>query len=202
MNWFRKRQIYSDEEVIRIILSGSRFENSKMNKHLLEVFFKPVLHSKKAIAILADQDLRKEVYLVAFTQFTEAIRTKNYRKESNLKTFFNAIFFNRCKDKLEEIKTNKYRLNKPDRVEAGEVLQQLSDDSQDILRQLESKNQLDYIFKLLQKISPICAKLIKLYAIGYKYAEIALELNMTAASAKTTRRRCILKLLAQLNNQS
>lgn len=198
MNWFRKGK-YLDEEIIQIIQEGDLLKNERMNKYLLEVFFKPILYSQKAINILQETKLRIDAYQLAFAQFTAEIRSDNFRKTSTLKTFFNTIFLNRCKDALKHLSSNTSKMNRPTVDILEDKIGQLSESSKSILDNLIEKMDVEFIFQQFKKISETCFQVISLKFRGYSYKEIGLDLNKSAENVKSTHYNCIQKIKQQIN---
>lgn len=198
MMWFKKKNRYTDKEIIKIIQEGDQKKTTLLNKYLFEDLFFPLLHAKQARNILNDLEYRVDAYNHAFTQFFITIKEKQFRGESTLSTFFMNIFLSRCKDKVRSLNSEKYKANKPMSLSVEEALKNLSDSSQDILKNLIHKTDLEFIFQQLRNLSETCFQVISLKIQGYSYQEIAVSLGKTANSVKTTNYQCMQKLINKL----
>lgn len=196
--WFKKRLKYSDTEMIRIIQDGTRTEETVLNNYLVLDRFIPYCHSSKAIGIINDSSKREDAYYIAFTKFIGKIRGGDFRGESSLTTFFVKIFLDECRDSRRRIATSTYQMNQPGALNMEEEFSDLESTSQNILKDLIHKNDLELVFRELKNISNICFIVISLKLEGYNYNEIADKVKITSATARTKRSTCLRSLIDRL----
>lgn len=200
-NWFKKQKKYSDKEIIQILQNGSRKEVAAMHQHLLSIVFSKICNARKAIAILNNKTLREEAFHEAYTVFIHKINTNNFKGESNLSTFFTKIFLDKCVDVLRKINTNKYIANRPGPVEMEEQIQNLPQQSQDILHDLFIKTDMEMVYQTLKDMNNNCEAIIRLNIQGYRHAEIAKILHLKPATVKTRNTQCKNALIKQLKGK-
>jgi len=200
MSLFRRRPRFSDREIIDGLRSADRRSVTRMEEYLFDTVAKVAMSNRSAVAILPNEADREEALLDAFLALLKAVKAGQFegRAGAKLQTFFISIFHARCIDRRRRNEAGKNRPHREKGEDYSEHLDGLSDASQNILRSLVARQDLEGIVEILKSEDfrkTSCYEVLLLAAEGYRYREIAEMLDRTEGSVKTTIFNCRARLL-------
>lgn len=195
---------YSDEEIRNTYASGEPGEVRRMENELYRRTFAYLPHSKETVERLPAADDRRLAYSNAFLDFSMQMRLGLFRGDASVRTFFTSIFEHKVLDVLKHKRTQTYKANRPGAVEAEQRLEQLSQESRDILENLLTREKLEQTKAVLKNLyagTTSCAELLLLSSTGIRQSEIADYLGLTVGSVKTKISDCRKQLSAKFNTK-
>jgi RNA polymerase sigma-70 factor (ECF subfamily) len=121
-----------------------------------------------------------------------------FEGRSELKTYVNQIFLNKCVDIIRKKTTNKSSVYQTDVI--SEYVTQLPDELQNSVQKLIAAETIDRIWKHLKDLGEKCYLLVTYWHSGYADKEVAEMLEFNSPEVvKTSRSRCLKKLRELFN---
>ncbi|MEO1451962.1 MAG: sigma-70 family RNA polymerase sigma factor, partial [Bacteroidota bacterium] len=140
--------------------------------------------------------LAREAFHLALQKVVQAIEWGHFEGKSKISTYFHPIFFHRCVDILRREASHKQT------SELEDYMLNLPDMAQDILRDLQAKEELHQLHSLLDQLGEKCRQLLIL--TEWKGESLKAVANMlgyrSAAVAGTSKNRCMGRLKALIRS--
>jgi RNA polymerase sigma factor (sigma-70 family) len=143
-------------------------DNNAFNA-LLNHFQKPLFSF--ILKLVKDQDLANDIFQETFIRFIRSIN--EYKNEGKLSSWLFSISHNLCKDYWRK-KANQYHED----IDTDQVTNQLSDDTLDMLSQLENEQVKIWLNDAVEKLPSHLKEVLLLYIYSdMTFLEIANQLN-------------------------
>lgn len=177
----------NDHYLIESIKKGG-LDREKALEYCYKSYFKYQTNiAKKYSGLLSPEDI-EEAYDDAFIAFNQQIQQNKYQGKSKLSTYFYAIFNHKCIDISRRKDKNASFV---DQENFGEN----ENTGIDILEEIIQEEEKEKLLKILDKLSPICKKILLLWNDGYNLKEIAVQTGLkNANTAKAKKGSCFQKL--------
>jgi RNA polymerase sigma-70 factor (ECF subfamily) len=156
------KTISQDEEVILSIKQGNKDKNKLVQKLIDD--HHGFIHKLKLETGLSEIEL-KDIYTDTVLLVLQHIENNTFKGESKLSTYFFRIFYFKTVDYLRKVSANKidYTGDLPDQNDAA----------QNVTSQIEVRDEMSQIVRLLDKMCAPCRQIIMDWAYwGYKPDEI------------------------------
>jgi len=182
---FRKKDELSDEE----IMAGLRAEGNKAQRITNYLFdkYRGLVYKGINRYRLSEEDAL-DVYSDAIIAVGLQVRNGKFRGESKLSTYLFKIFYNRCINKVRDLKSKQLDLveEMPDYPQAG----------QSILQAMITQEEVNKLISFLNQLGDRCKEIILMREYyGYTMDEIAEKIGFkTARSVSAMKARCRAKL--------
>lgn len=184
-----RRNSYDDDDIIAGI-QGNMVQQNRAIKTLFKSH-KGYIHKGRKKYGLSEEDARF-AYDLALGQLMKEILDDRFRRDSLLSTMLMTIFLRRCIDILDKKRTNL------DTVPIEAIAPGLPQTSQHFLKDFITRDKLDHVKKLLEKIGEKCKEILVMKWEGYSDIEIAELLGYSGPSVVNSRRYTCRKKLKDL----
>jgi len=178
---------FREEEIIAGIVSGGPkahlFEESLFTDFSRLIWQRP---KRYGISDEAARDAYTDAVLVVIRHLRQGL----FRAESSLYTYLRKIFFNKCIDVSRKKTTAIFE--DPEVVFPG-----LADKSQEILKTIFQREEVNQLMQAMQQLGERCQKLLQLIGDGFKLKEITVIMDFANVESATSQRyQCKKKLKA------
>lgn len=165
-----KLQTRAEEATLIEVVKNGGFEKNKYVNQLIEQYqgYIHKLHSETGLS----ESILKDLYTDTVLLVLKHIENENFRNESRLSTYFYKIFYFKTIDYI--------RSDAASKIQYTSELPEYGDDSQNIYQNLEARDEMSQIIRLLEKMCPLCRQLIMEWAYwGFKPEEIGAHIGET-----------------------
>lgn len=189
---FKKRAKYSDQEIVAGIRAGG-ISRQRLTNYLFDKHAGLVYRGMKKYRLKEEDSL--DVYNETIIAATLHIESGRFKGNSKISTYLFSIFSNRSKNKIRDLKTNKFTF--------ADDIPDLPDRARSMLYKLIEQESVKQLEAYLDEIGDTCKQILLLREYhGYNFEEIAEKIGFkTAQSVSSMKYRCMEKLKKLIRNK-
>lgn len=192
MAFNNKGNSYSDQEIVEGIRAGGS-KRQRLTNYLFDHHAGLVYQGIKRYKLKEEDSF--DVYSDAIIAVSLQIQSGRFKGNSKISTYLFSIFSNRCKNKIRDLKTNKFTF--------VDDIPDMPDRARNMLRMLIEKESNQQLLAYLDKLGEKCKQILMLRLFeGYNFEEIAKMIGFkTAQSVSSMKYRCMENLKKLIRNK-